>query len=395
MFWIVFVGLAACGGADLPDADPVATLVESPAEAAGTATAVSPSSESAAVWQTQLSAAVNVTPVVENGRVFAATADGTIHAVDAAAGKKIWELQPENGRLWDASLRVAEDKVCAGLEGGRITCVGAADGQPLWTTELGIEVQSRPALVDGILYVPTTWVGSGTPNDYEGEAVLFALDAANGTILWQAVTENYILRRPIVAGSLVITGGADLAAEGETSSGYNSPSRIYAFDKTSGDVVWIHESDDGLMRWLIASDSVVAFAGRSEIVQALNLADGQPVWSFGPSYWMQFPLLADGVFYLGTGDERFQALDAAGGSVLWETSIDLDSLNQIGQPLIAGDTIWLNAVTGDIYGLQMADGQPVAHLETGLSIRVGGALFENLYIMGDAAGGLYAFTIGD
>jgi hypothetical protein len=56
--------------------------------------------------------------------------------------------------------------------------------------------------------------------------------------------------------------------------------------------------------------------------------------------------------------------------------------------------IWLNAVTGDIYGLQVANGQQVAHLETGLSIRVGGALFENLYIMGDAEGGLYAFEIG-
>jgi outer membrane protein assembly factor BamB len=347
-----------------------------------------------AVWQTQLSDAVNVTPIVLDGRVFVATADGTIHAIDAATGSKIWQLQPDNGRLWDASLRVAEGQVCAGLEGGLITCVGAADGQPLWTTELGIEAQSRPALVDGVLYVPTTWVGTATPNDYEGEAVLFALDAATGDILWQAATENYILRRPIVAGNLVITGGADVAAEGQSSGDYNSPNRIYAFDKASGAVVWVHESDDGLLRWLIASENVVAFAGRSEIVQAISLDDGEPVWNFGPSYWMQFPVLADGVFYMGTGDERFHALDAADGSRLWETSIDLDSLNQIGKPLIAGDTIWLNAVTGDIYGLRMADGEQVAHLETGLSIRVGGALYENLYIMGDAQGGLYAFEIG-
>lgn len=42
----------------------------------------------------------------------------------------------------------------------------------------------------------------------------------------------------------------------------------------------------------------------------------------------------------------------------------------------------------------MADGQQTSHLETGLSVRVGGALFENLYIMGDAEGELYAFEIG-
>lgn len=391
MFFVVG-SLAACSQADLSETEPMPTINSH------TVVEMTPSTlpvvNASAIWQTQLSDAVNVTPIVLDGRVFVATADGTVHAVDAATGNKIWELKPENGRLWDASLRVAEDKVCVGLEGGLITCVGAADGQPLWTTELGIEAQSRPALVNNVLYVPTTWVGTATPNDYEGEAVLFALDATTGDILWQVATENYILRRPIVAGNLVITGGADVAAEGESSGDYNSPSRIYAFDAATGDPVWVHESDDGLLRWLIASDEIVAFAGRSEIVQALNLADGEPVWSFGPSYWMQFPVLADGVFYLGTGDERFHALDAASGSLLWETSIDLDSLNQIGQPLISGDTIWLNAVTGDIYGLRMANGEQVAHLETGLSIRVGGALFENLYIMGDAQGGLYAFAIG-
>ncbi|MCB9419648.1 MAG: PQQ-binding-like beta-propeller repeat protein [Ardenticatenaceae bacterium] len=390
---LIVSSLAACSEPELVITPTVNshTTVEITRE---TAVSLSPSM-AIPIWQTRLSDAVNVTPMVWNGRVFVATADGTVHALDAATGQKIWELRPENGRLWDASLRVAKDKVCAGLEGGLITCVGAANGQPLWTTELGIEVQSRPAIEDGILYVPTTWVGTGTPNDYEGQAALFALDADSGDILWEATTENYILRRPIVADNLVITGGTDLAdEENESSSDYNSPNRIYAFDKTSGDIVWVHESDDGLIRWLIASDEVVAFAGRSEIIQALNLADGEPVWNFGPSYWMQFPVLADGVFYLGTGDERFHALDAASGNLLWETSIDLDSLNQIGQPLVFGGTIWLNAVTGDIYGLRMADGQQEAHLETGLSIRVGGALFENLYIMGDAEGGLYAFEIG-
>lgn len=400
--WIKIISLmffvsggAACSQADLPEVvlPPTAnshTIVTMTPETA----VASPVVNALAVWQTQLSDAVNVTPIVLDGRVFVATADGIVHAMDAATGSKIWQLQPDNGRLWDASLRAAEGKVCVGLEGGLVSCVGAVDGQPLWTTELGIEAQSRPALVDGVLYVPTTWVGTATPNDYEGEAILFALDATTGDVLWQAATENYILRRPIVAGDLVITGGADLAAEGESTGDYNSPNRIYAFDAATGDVIWVHESDDGLLRWLIATDEVVAFAGRSEIVQALDLNNGEPVWNFGPSYWMQFPVLADGVFYMGTGDERFYALDAANGSRLWEVSIDLDSLNQIGQPLIADGTIWLNAVTGDIYGLRMTDGQQMAHLETGLSIRVGGALFGNLYMMGDAEGGLYAFEIG-
>lgn len=320
--------LTACSGADSPAAAPTPIPDNQSAVEIAQETAVSPTNPQAIpIWQTQLSAAVNVTPVVMNGRVFVATADGTIHAVDAATGNKIWELRPENGRLWDASLQVGEGKVCAGLEGGLITCVNAADGQPLWTTELGIETQSRSALVDGTLYVPTTWVGTGTANDYDGEAVLYALDATTGNILWSTPTGNYILRRPIVADDLIITGGANVAVDSEDNDDYNSPSRIYALDVANSEPVWVHESDDGLLRWLIATEDVVAFAGRSEIVQALNLTNGKPVWNFGPSYWMQFPVLANGVFYMGTGDERMHALDAATGHQLWEQSIDLDSLN--------------------------------------------------------------------
>jgi outer membrane protein assembly factor BamB len=144
---------------------------------------------------------------------------------------------------------------------------------------------------------------------------------------------------------------------------------------------------------LATSGETVAFAGHSEIVRGLDLATGQLAWSFGPSYWMQFPAVADGQFFLGTGDERFHALESTTGKQLWEQSIDLDSLNQIGRPLLQDDLILFNAVTGDIYGLRQTDGVQVLHLETGITARVGGALYENLYIMGDAEGVLYAYAI--
>jgi outer membrane protein assembly factor BamB len=139
----------------------------------------------------------------------------------------------------------------------------------------------------------------------------------------------------------------------------------------------------------------VVFSGSSEIVHALSLATGERLWSFGPSYWMQFPAIADNTLFLGSGDERFHALDAATGEHLWETRIDLDSLNQIGRPLLKGDWIVFNAVTGDVYALRQTDGEQILHLETGISARVGGALYENTYIMGDAEGVLYAYSLGE
>lgn len=338
------------------------------------------------VWQTTLSGAVNVAPVIEGDQVIVATAAGQIYGIDAVTGAKLWQFSPD-GKLWDASLRVGEGAACVGLQGYQVTCLEAATGTPRWTTEIGLEMQSRPALVDGVLYAPTTHVGTGLENNYEGQARLVAIDANSGNVRWEATTDNYILRRPIVIADLVIVGGTYLAAE----SGENSPTRLYAFDISSGEERWRYESEDGLIRWLVATEKIVVFAGSSEIVRGLSPATGELIWSFGPSYWMQFPAMADGKLFLGSGDERFHALDAGSGTPLWEQSIDLDSLNQIGRPLLQDDVIMFNAVSGDIYGLRMADGEQVLHLETGITARVGGALYENLYIMGDPEGNLYAY----
>jgi outer membrane protein assembly factor BamB len=282
------------------------------------------------VWATQLSDAVNVTPVVSGELIVVATVDGQIHAVEVATGAMVWRFTPDE-RLWDASLRVVDSRICAGLQGGLVTCLDAETGEPLWMTELGQEMQSRPALVEGKLYVPTTHVGAGLENNYNGQASLFVLDVGTGKVVWEAVTGNYILRRPIVDGDLVITGGT---YENADDNGDGSPNRIYALDKMTGEERWVHESEDGLIHWLAAANEVIAFSGNSEIVRALDPDSGELVWSFGPSYWMQFPAVADDMIFLGTGDERFFALDAASGELLWEQSIDLDSLNQIGRPPI-------------------------------------------------------------
>ncbi len=386
--WLLSLQLAAVNESTpvVPTETPAFHRVDQTVIPAETAVSNDPVS---AAWATQLSGAVNVPPVVEGEKVIAATADGQIHAVDAATGAMAWRFSADE-RLWDASLRAADSRVCAGLQGGLITCLDIETGEPLWMADIDQEMQSRPALADGMLFVPTTHVGTGLENDYDAQAKLVALDADTGEIVWEAVTDNYILRRPTVAGDLVISGGAYLDSEAD---GDSALSRIYAFDKVTGAERWIHEADDGLPRWFVDGGEVILFSGGSEIVRALDAQSGELVWSFGPSYWMQYPIVVGDTLFLGSGDERFHALDAASGEILWQQSIDLDSLNQIGRPILRDGLIWFNAVTGDIYGLDPDSGEQVSHLDTGITARVGGTIFENFYIMGDPDGVLYAYDI--
>ncbi len=340
-------------------------------------------------WNTQLSGAINSAPFISGDLVIVSTADGSIHAVQADSGKPVWDFFPDT-KVWDASVNGDETRVCAGMEGGLVTCLDALTGQPIWTADLGLEVQSRLAVTPDRVFAPTTLAGSGLTNDYAGQASLFSLNAITGEIVWETVTDNYILRRPVINGDFVITGGA-YQVEGQSAG--TVASRIYAFNIANGSIRWKHESNDGLVRWVESAGDVVAYSAASETVYALNLADGKLLWQSAPGYWMQFPLMQAGRIFFGSGDENFQAHDSSTGQQIWKHAINLSSLNQVGRPLIRGDRIWFNSVTGEIYALDLATGEQVQYLFTGKASRVGGTLFSDYYILGDPEGKLYAFAI--
>ncbi|MBI5838546.1 MAG: PQQ-binding-like beta-propeller repeat protein [Chloroflexi bacterium] len=358
-----------------------------------TPSAVSPSPSKAEIaspaWAVQLSGAINSTPIISGDLVIVATADGVVHAVQAGTGESVWMFSPKT-RVWDASVNADETRVCAGMEGGQIICLDALTGQTLWIFDAGQEVQSRVALTPDRVYAPTTQAGTGLETNFNESASLIALDAATGEFVWEAVTENYILRRPVIAGEIILTGGA-FQVEGQAAGTIET--RIYALNTEDGSVRWKYESNDGLVRWVDVSGETVVFSAASETVNALGLADGKLLWQFGPGYWMQFPAMQNGNIFFGSGDELFQAVNASNGQVVWQHEINMSSLNQIGRPLIQENRIWFNSVTGEVYALDAATGGQVKYLSTGRTSRVGGVLYQNLYIMGDPDGNLSAYEI--
>jgi len=227
-------------------------------------------------------------------------------------------------------------------------------------------------------------------NDFQGGAALVAIHAKTGEVVWQALTENYILRRPVINDEVVITGGAyqpEGKPDGEVST------RIYAFSLNDGSLLWDYISNDGLVRWVDSADDLVFFSAATETVYALDLADGSLLWKYGPGYWMQFPALQNGQIYFGSGDEIVHAISVSTGKETWEHTINASSLNQVGRPVIFENTIWFNAVTGEIYGLNVETGERVAFFSTGHSARVGGTMFGTLYIFGDPEGNVYAYNV--
>ncbi|HNN12310.1 MAG TPA: PQQ-binding-like beta-propeller repeat protein [Anaerolineales bacterium] len=340
------------------------------------------------VWTSHVSAAVNTSPLLSDNLVIFPTADGQISVLNSDSGDPAWQYSGQT--VWDTSVNADAERVCAGVKGGKIVCLNALTGEELWTIEIGIETQSKIAMTKEVLYIPTTWAGSGLDADYSAPAELVALNASTGEILWRSVTENYILRRPVVNGGLVITGGAYQPANlpaGEVAT------RIYAFNLSDGDLAWTYESKDGLVRWVDSAGDIVIFSGATETVHALDLQDGHLIWDFGPGYWMQFPLIDNGRIFLGTGDEIFHAINASTGIEDWSHNINPASLNQVGRPSLLDGILWFNAITGEIYAVDVEGGKRAAYFATGFSVRVGGVVYQSYYIMGDADGNVHAYKV--
>jgi len=383
----LLVILGACASPTPPAPAPFQPAVHTQPQAGSTAATVV--ELTAPVWVASLSDAVNASPLVSGDLVIVPTADGMIHAVKAETGEIAWVYSGE-AKVWDASVNADETKVCAGLQGRKVICLDVKTGIPLWTASLELEVQSRIAVTSDRVFAPTTHAGPGLKSDFNSQASLIALDASNGEVIWQSLTENYILRRPVVNGNIVITGGAyqiPEKPEGEVATG------IYAFNAEDGSLLWEYRSNDGLLRWVESGDDLVFFSAASEIVYALNLNDGRLLWQDGPGYWMQFPVMNHGQIYFGSGDENFHAYNASTGVETWSHMIDLSSINQIGRPILRDNSIWFNSVTGEIYSLDVNNGERLATIYTEQSARVGGALYESFYIMGDPQGKVYAYSV--
>lgn len=127
------------------------------------------------VWSTSIGdgmgkRGVNMSPLYDGGRLYAADVKGRIAAVDAETGRKLWENKTDlpfsGGPGIEGSLLVM------GTIDGQVQAFDANTGTERWQTRVSSEVLAPPAVGDGIVVVRCI------------DGRVFGLDASNGNRLW-------------------------------------------------------------------------------------------------------------------------------------------------------------------------------------------------------------------
>ncbi|PZE20522.1 PQQ-binding-like beta-propeller repeat protein [Paenibacillus xerothermodurans] len=295
-------------------------------------------------WKFAADAQVQASPAVVDGIVYASTIRGTLYALDADTGNKLWEKTVGAGevnRAWMYYSPTVEDGIVyqaySSMRGGEMMALNAATGETVWTAKLagGWITESSPVVKDGKVFV-------GADGGY-----LIAIDAKTGKESWRA--------RP--AGGWMHSMPA--IADGTVYMGYGG-GLIVALDANTGTEKWRYKSDT----------STSYIAGNTT----------------GAS-----PAVAEGVVYMGFPNGRVEALSADTGAKLWSAAT---KGGIISSAAVSGGTVYVGSNDGYLYALDKENGAVQWSYEIGAWVASSPAISGNTLVVGAFDGNVYAFTAG-
>ncbi len=234
-------------------------------------------------------------------RIYAASADGVVAAIDAGSGDAIWKRTLPEQIMTGVAL--SENNLYVGTASGELVAMDRASGEARWSRSLMSEILAPAAASSGVVVVRTV----------DGRVV--GLSEESGAELWQYQREVPVLTlrgtsSPVIAGERVVAG------------------------LDSGEVVAL-SLQDGRELWI---KSVTSPRGRTEIERMVDI-DADPVVS------------PDGVVYVVSYQGDLAALNSQQGDILWKRK-----LSGTTAPVLYGPYLFLTDHEGNVWAFDRKDG---------------------------------------
>jgi outer membrane protein assembly factor BamB len=248
-------------------------------------------------WSRKLPSRAESSPLLDRGRLYFGTEDGTVYALRAEDGAVRWRTKAAGAVK--GALALADGKLYFGDYGGRVHAVRRADGAKVWESStsgsrLGLSsgnFYSSPAVAYGRVYIGNT------------DGFVYSFSSDDGDLAWRKRTGGFVYASPAVAQ---VPGGEPTVYIGS----YDG--RFYALNARTGDERWSRTLGGRISgAATVIGDLVwVSDLGRKSS-WALGARTGQTVYktrrgSFNPA-------ISDGRRIYFNGYSSLFALDPAGG----------------------------------------------------------------------------------
>lgn len=276
------------------------------------------------LWQIGLAAPPARLPAFDQRRAYIALQDGTIVAIDHAAG------QP----LWSASVSTSVDPAVAGpslfgANGAAAWALEADTGRPRWRNDLRAKALLAPVVTDaGPLFL--------TEGD---EAVLLASE--DGREIWRQA----LGARPVSAAA---------SPPGRAWTGL-ADGRVLALRTSSPGVEWIRQLGSAALVVTPLDDRLLV-GSADNFLYALRITDGGVAWRWRTGGDVVARAAADAKrVYFVSMDATLRAVDRRHGDMRWQRPLTTRTL---GAPLLAGGILILAGVSPELRAFSARDGGP-------------------------------------
>jgi outer membrane protein assembly factor BamB len=240
-------------------------------------------------------------PVIADDVVYVGSGDGSMHAVNAVTGQRIWRFASK-GKVRADALVEGQRVIFGSLDNG-VYALNRATGEQLWRQETRAPVTSTPAMIDGKVVVGNRGAG------------LLALNPENGEIAWRSIQwGSWVESTAVPYGDSFYIGASDMR-------------RTTRYNPKDGHVIW--RTDVYGWNW-----------GRPLVTEKtvyVGAAGGSPYF----------------IRHAGS----LTALDRATGKIVWRWPYPPDNAHQWGfpaGPALEGSTLVIAALDGTLYGFPAA-----------------------------------------
>ena len=305
------------------------------------------------LWETKVGSGaenqfIRLTPALADGRIYAASYDGTVTALDALSGQRVWEA---NTKLPISGGVGLSDKelVLVGTDKGQVVALRQDDGQEVWRATVSSEVLAPPRAARGTVVVRTS------------DGKFTGLDARSGDRRWVSAHALPALSlrgnsAPVIVQNLVVAGletgkllvmslDKGLPLTEKTVSppqGRTEIERLIDIDsepKIFGDTLYL-----------------VAYRGS---VAAIDMRGGNPVWNRALSSYAGLDVDAQHV-YVSDDADAVLALDRRDGGTLWKQG-ELGG-RRLTAPAASDDYLVVGDFEGYLHWLDKNDGRIVGRI---------------------------------
>lgn len=235
-------------------------------------------------------------PLLADGVLYVGAADGSLHAVDAARGRRIWRFQGE-GKVRSSAAAQGE-AVVFGTLGNRLYQLDRGSGREVLRWETGGPVTStpvfagehfivgdrgsklaarRPGRVEPVWSQPYwgSWIESSVVvhggTGYVGSGDLFlvsAFDPASGRNLWRSHVGGWVVQRPALSEERVFVSVS--GARRRPAHFLEQTSGLMALDRRDGRILWHWPAPSLPGAFLFGVTAAPALAGKHVLCAALD-----------------------------------------------------------------------------------------------------------------------------